>query len=52
LSAEQVEVIRAEAGHRTLCELAVEFGVSHETIRKVVCDRIGQANASRALIAC
>jgi hypothetical protein len=36
LSTEQVEVIRADAGNRTLRELAAEFGVSHETIRTVL----------------
>jgi Bacterial regulatory proteins, gntR family len=33
LSVAQVEAVRAEAGNRTLRELAAEFGVSHETIR-------------------
>jgi len=33
LSPEQVERIRAEAGNRTLRELAAEFEVSHETVR-------------------
>jgi hypothetical protein len=28
-----VEAIRADAGNRTLRELAAAFGVSHETIR-------------------
>ncbi len=36
LSPEQVETIQAEAGNRTLRELAAEFGVSHETVRKVL----------------
>jgi hypothetical protein len=36
LSAEQVERLRAEAGNRTLRELAAAFGVSHETIRTVL----------------
>ena len=36
LPVEQVEVIRAEAGNRTLRELAAEFRVSHETIRTVL----------------
>ena len=39
LSAEQVEAIRAEAGNRTLRELAAEFEVSHETIRKALRSR-------------
>jgi len=33
LSVAQVEAVRAEAGNRTVRELAAEFGVSHETIR-------------------
>jgi hypothetical protein len=36
LSAEQVQAIWAEAGGRSLRELAADFGVSHETIRTVV----------------
>ena len=36
LSPEQETAIRAEAGYRSLRELAAEFGVSHETIRAVV----------------
>ena len=36
LSPEQQVAIRAEAGNRTLRELAAEFGVSHETIRKSI----------------
>jgi site-specific DNA recombinase len=33
LSVAQVEAIRAEAGNRSLRELAAAFGVSHETVR-------------------
>ena len=36
LTVAQVEVIRAEAGNRTLRELAAKFGVSHETVRKLL----------------
>lgn len=36
LTPEQVAVIRAEIGNRTLRELAATFGMSHETIRAVV----------------
>jgi hypothetical protein len=39
LSAEQVEAIQADAGNRTLRELAAEFGVSHETVRSIISDR-------------
>ena len=35
LSAEHEAVIRANAGNRSLCDLAAEFGVSHETVRAV-----------------
>ena len=33
LSAEQVAAVLAAAGHRSLGELAADFGVSHETVR-------------------
>ena len=36
LSPEQEAAIRAEAGNRSLRELAAEFGVSHETVRSVL----------------
>ena len=45
----QVEAVQAEAGNRTVRELAAEFGVSHETIRTALrletlstaaCDRL------------
>jgi DNA-binding CsgD family transcriptional regulator len=39
LSPEQEAAIRASAGHRTLRELAAEFGVSHETVRAVLRER-------------
>ena len=35
LSPEQEAAIRAQAGIRTLRELAADFGVSHETVRSV-----------------
>ena len=35
LTAEQEAAIRAEAGNRSLRELAADFGVSHETVRAV-----------------
>ena len=35
LSPEQEAAIRANAGNRTLRELAADFGVSHETVRAV-----------------
>ena len=37
LTPEQAAAVRAEAGNRTLWDLATEFGVSHETIRAVLC---------------
>ena len=39
LSREQEAAIRAEAGSRSLRELAAEFGVSHETVRGVLRER-------------
>ena len=36
LSPEQEAAVRAQAGKRTLRELADEFGVSHETVRSIV----------------
>ncbi len=36
LSPQQEAAIKADAGRRTLRDLAAEFGVSHETIRKVL----------------
>ena len=36
LSPEHEAAIRAEAGNRSLRELAAEFGVSHETVRAVL----------------
>ncbi len=35
LLSEQEAAVRAQAGNRSLRELAAEFGVSHETIRVV-----------------
>ena len=40
LSPEQVAAIRCEASNRALRELAAEFGVSHETIRTVLCQEV------------
>lgn len=40
LSPEQTAAIRAEAGNRSLRELASEFGVSHETVRKALRERV------------
>jgi DNA-binding NarL/FixJ family response regulator len=39
LTAEQEVAIRALAATKSLRSLADEFGVSHETVRKVVCGR-------------
>ena len=36
LTAEQESAIRANAGNRSLRELAAEFGVSHETVRSIL----------------
>ena len=36
LSPEQEAAIRANAGNRSLRELAAEFGVSHETVRSIL----------------
>ena len=41
LSSAQEATIRSEAGNRTLRELAAEFGVSHETVRRVLAQEIG-----------
>ncbi len=41
LSPEQAAAIRANAGNRSLRELAAEFGVSHETVRAVLRERGG-----------
>jgi hypothetical protein len=38
LSPEQVAAIRGSAGDRTLRDLAADFGVSHETVRRVIRD--------------
>ena len=46
LTAEQEAAIRAEAGARSLRELAADFGVSHETVR-VVLRGGGEAGAAR-----
>jgi hypothetical protein len=40
LSFEQQAAIRSEAGNRTLRELAAAFGVSHETVRTVLCETV------------
>jgi Mor family transcriptional regulator len=40
LSFEQELAIRSEAGNRTLRDLAAEYKVSHETIRKVLRQRL------------
>ena len=37
LSSQQEATIRTKASNRTLCQLAAEFGMSHETIRAVLC---------------
>ncbi len=47
LSAEQEAAIGAEAGTRSLRELAAEFGVSHETIRAVLRERRDHSGTQR-----
>jgi hypothetical protein len=46
LSPEQRAAIRAQAGNRSLRELAAEFGVSHETVRAVL--SAGEPTAAEA----
>ena len=39
LSPDQAAAIRADGGRRSLRELAVAFGVSHETVRRALRER-------------